>query len=126
MVFPPLSLQAAANHGEGSAEPGEVPQRRIDCELMNDLNVIIGFAVLLAESDRLDETLRRYAAHIASSGSHACASLRSLLAKTPAVIPRDPCGVRSGSRSGLENVAPRVNYPWPMSGRPANSVPGTG
>jgi signal transduction histidine kinase len=96
MVFTPPPLHAEAGHDDRRAESIEVPQRRLDCELRNDLNVIIGFAALLAESDRLEEPLRRYAAHIASSGSRACASLRSLLSGDPAVLPCDPRGARLG------------------------------
>ncbi len=66
----------------GAITPGPEPlgglTSRVDCELMNQLNVIIGFAELLAQSGRLDEPHRRYAAHIAVSGTRACAILRTL------------------------------------------------
>jgi hypothetical protein len=41
------------------------------------LNVIVGFAGLLVESDRLDARHRRYASHIAASGARACTILRA-------------------------------------------------
>jgi hypothetical protein len=57
---------------------------------MNHLNVIIGFATLLAESDRLDAPHRRYASHIAESGARACATLRTFFSEH-----------RAHSRSGI-------------------------
>ena len=40
----------------GTSVAGSEPieESRVDCELTNELNVIIGFAELLVESDRLD------------------------------------------------------------------------
>ena len=65
----------------GASPPGPEPigglPLRVDCELMNQLNVIIGFAELLVESDHLDALHRRYASHIAASGARACAILRA-------------------------------------------------
>ncbi len=78
----------------GAIMPGPEPigglTSRVDCELMNQLNVIIGFAELLAQSGSLDEPHRRYAAHIAVSGARACAILRSLFHERGS-------GVRSGT-----------------------------
>ena len=54
------------------------------------LNVIIGFAGLLVESDRLDARQRRYATHIAASGARACAILRAFFREH-----------RAGSRTGI-------------------------
>jgi hypothetical protein len=91
------SPRADTPHADTSppeSEPlGGLPPR-VDCELMNHLNVIIGFAELLAESDLLDEPHRRYASHIAAAGSRACATLRTFFKKH-----------RAGSRSGI--VPPR-------------------
>jgi hypothetical protein len=65
----------------GASPPGSEPigglPSRVDCELMNQLNDIIGFAGLLVESDRLDVQHRRYTSHIAASGARACAILRA-------------------------------------------------
>lgn len=65
-------------------------QRLVDCELMNQLNVIIGFARLLVESDRLDAQQRRYASHIAASGAQTYAILRAFFDEQ-----------RSGSHPGI-------------------------
>ena len=78
----------------GASPPGPEPiggfLPRFDCELMNQLNVIIGFAGLLVESDHLDAQHRRYASHIAASGARACAILRAFFNE-----------YRAGSRPGI-------------------------
>ena len=78
----------------GASPPGPEPiggfLPRFDCELMNQLNVIIGFAGLLVESDHLDAPHRRYASHIAASGARACAILRAFFKE-----------YRAGSRLGI-------------------------
>ena len=61
---------------------GELPPR-VDCELMNHFNIIIGFANLLAESESLDGLHRRYAAHIAASGARASATIRTFFKNRP-------------------------------------------
>jgi hypothetical protein len=54
------------------------------------LNVILGFAGLLVESDRLDARHRRYASLIAASGARAYAILRAFFQAH-----------RAGSRTGI-------------------------
>jgi hypothetical protein len=80
MTMTRVSPRADASSNELSCT--ELEQRgeyspRVDCELMNHMNVIIGFAKLLAENESLGELHRRYASHIATSGVHACATLRA-------------------------------------------------
>jgi hypothetical protein len=84
---------------DGTPHPGASPPEsepigglptRVDCELMNLLNVIIGFAGLLAESDRLDARYRRYASHIAASGDRASTMRRAFFKEH-----------RAGPRTGI-------------------------
>ena len=54
------------------------------------MNVIVGFAALLVESDRLDARHHRYASLIAASGARACTILRAFFQE-----------YRAGSRTGM-------------------------
>jgi hypothetical protein len=101
-------MQAMANPGDPSAGLGDAPRRRIDCELMNDLNVIIGFAEILAGSSRLDDPQRRYATHIVSSGSRACATLKSLFEKNRAIALGEPQHTPAGPSPTHRHRGPPV------------------
>jgi hypothetical protein len=78
----------------GTSVPGFEPiggsPHRVDCELTDQLNVIVGFAELLLESDRLDARHHRYASLIAASGARACTILRAFFQE-----------YRAGSRTGM-------------------------
>ena len=78
----------------GASVPGSEPiggsPPRVDCELTDELNVIVGFAGLLVESDRLDARHHRYASLIAASGARACTILRAFFQE-----------YRAGSRTGM-------------------------
>jgi hypothetical protein len=77
-MSPSTASDTAAVPG-GPPANDDLARTRIDCELRDHLNVIIGFAGLLVDSGRLDESQRRYASHIAAAGGRACAMLRSFL-----------------------------------------------
>ena len=92
---------AVATPPSGASALGSEPiggsPRRVDCDLMDQLNVIIGFAGLLVESHRLDARHRRYASHIAASGARTCAILRAFFQAH-----------RAGSRTGPRGTGRRT------------------